>query len=202
MLAMKTLGLALTFATALLSGTLLGCGPKAVRGEEVAGLDDQAMGTGLDRRDLERLLHDNMAALQASAVVKRWQSEDRPTLAVLPLRNETSEHVESALEALASDIETQLVNAGHIRLISREMQSQLVAEVQKQQNGSFDKETVTRWGQQAGARYFVTGKVFSSDEMFDGERRVQYYLFMQVLDVATSDVLFQNKSALTKAIVR
>jgi penicillin-binding protein activator len=199
---MRTLGLALTFAAVLLSGTLLGCGPKAVRGEEVAGLDDQAMGTGLDRRDLERLLHDNMAALQASAVVKRWQTEDRPTLAVLPLRNETSEHVESALEALASDIETQLVNAGHVRLISREMQSQLMAEVQKQQSGTFDKETITRWGQQAGARYFVTGKVFSSDEMFDGERRVQYYLFMQVLDVATSDVLFQNKSALTKAIVR
>ena len=47
----------------------LGCGPKAVRGEEVAGLDDQAMSTGLDRRDLQKMLHDNMQALQSSPVL-------------------------------------------------------------------------------------------------------------------------------------
>ena len=44
--------------------------------------------------------------------------------------------------------------------------------------------------------------VFSSDEMFDGERRVQYSLFLQVLDVETGDVLFQNKTSLTKAIIK
>jgi len=197
---MRSMALIVMLGLCALSATT-GCGPTAVRGDEVAGLDDQAMGTGLDRRDLERLLHDNMKALQASAVIGRWQTEQRPALAVLPFRNETSEHVESALEALASDVETQLVNAGHVRLISREMQTQLIAEVQKQQSGAYDPASVTRWGQQVGARYFVTGKVFSSDEMFDGERRVQYYLFMQVLDAATGDILFQNKSSLTKAIV-
>ena len=36
---------------------LVDCGgPRAVRGEEVAGLDDQAMSTGLDKRDLDKLL--------------------------------------------------------------------------------------------------------------------------------------------------
>ena len=34
------------------------------------------------------------------------------------------------------------------------------------------------------------------------QRRVQYYLFMQVLDVETGEILFQNKSAITKAIIR
>ena len=34
------------------SSAALGCGPNAVRGEDVEGLDDQAMSTGLDRRDL------------------------------------------------------------------------------------------------------------------------------------------------------
>ena len=37
---------------AALSGAC-GGGPKAVRGSDVAGLDDEAMGTGLDRRDLQ-----------------------------------------------------------------------------------------------------------------------------------------------------
>jgi uncharacterized protein (TIGR02722 family) len=173
-----------------------------VRGEEVAGLDDQAMGTGLDKRDLQKLLNENLTSLESSAVIQRWQAENRPRLAIWPFRNETSEHIDSALQSLSSDIETKLVNAGHVRLISREMQDQLAEEVRKQQGGEFNAAAASKWGKQAGAAYFLTGKVFSSDEMFDGERRVQYSLFMQVLDVETGDILFQNKTSLTKAIVR
>src|SRR5712672_770631 len=100
---------------------VLGCGgPKAVRGDEVAGLDHQAMSTGLDRRDLQKMLHENMQALQSSPIVARWQQEKEPTVSVLPLRNETSEHIDSQLDALISDIETTLVNAGHVKMISLE----------------------------------------------------------------------------------
>jgi hypothetical protein len=35
-----------------------------------------------------------------------------------------------------------------------------------------------------------------------GERRVQYSLFLQVIEVETSVVEFQNKTERTKAIVR
>jgi uncharacterized protein (TIGR02722 family) len=180
-----------------------GCGgPRAVRGEEVAGLDDQAMSTGLDKRDLQKLLHQNMEALQSSAVVKRWEGENRPTVAVMPLRNETSEHIDGELEALLSDVETTLVNAGHVRVVSLERQGQIMDEVRKQYGDGFDPAAISRWGKQVGAKYFFTGKVFTSDERMSGERRVQYYLFTQVLDAETSDIVFQYKSSLTKAIVK
>jgi uncharacterized protein (TIGR02722 family) len=181
---------------------LWGCGgPQAVRGDEVAGLDDQAMSTGLDRRDLEKLLRDNLQTLQGSAIVKRWEKENRPAVAVLPLRNETSEHVDSALESLISDIETALVNAGHVRVVTLERGSDLMREVRAQQSDAYNPQQVARWGQMVGAQYLVTGKVFSSDERFEGERRVQYSLFLQVLDVETGDILFQNKTTVTKALV-
>lgn len=187
----------------VLLACMVGCGgPKAVRGEDVAGLDDQAMSTGLDKRDLQKLLHQNMDALQASAVVKRWQTENRPTVAVMPIRNETSEHIDGELQALVSDMETILVNAGHVRVVSLERQGQIMDEVRKQYGDGFDPAAIARWGKQVGARYFVTGKVFTSDERMSGERRVQYYLFTQVLDAETSDILFQFKSSLTKAIVK
>jgi uncharacterized protein (TIGR02722 family) len=177
------------------------CGPRAVRGENVAGLDDQAMSTGLDRRDLERMLHENMQALQGSAVIRRWEGENRPAVAVLPLRNETSEHIDSALDALISDIETTLVNAGHVRVISLEQQSSLMAEVKRQYSEGFDQANVSKWGRQVGARYVVTGKVFTTDERQGKERRVQYFMFIQVLEVETSDILFQNRTTITKAIL-
>lgn len=195
-----TQALAISIATAI-AVPLAGCGPTAVRDTDVEGLDDDAMGTGLDRKDLERLLDENMKKMQSSAVIGRWQSEDRPTLAVLPFRNETSEHVDSALQALISQVETRLINAGHVRVISHQNQRAIIEEVRQQYADGFDPNNVARWGKQVGARYFITGKVYSSDERFDGERRVQYYLFMQVLDAETSDILFQNESALTKAIV-
>ncbi len=190
-------------ASAAVCVFLAGCGgPKAVRGEDVAGLDDQAMSTGLDKRDLQKLLHQNMEALQSSAVVKRWEGENRPTVAVMPLRNETSEHIDGELEALLSDVETTLVNAGHVRVVSLERQGQIMDEVRKQYGDGFDPAAISRWGKQVGAKYFFTGKVFTSDERMSGERRVQYYLFTQVLDAETSDILFQYKSSLTKAIVK
>jgi uncharacterized protein (TIGR02722 family) len=179
----------------------VGCGPKAVRGSEVEGLDDQAMSTGLDRRDLQKLLQENMKALESAPIIKRWEGEQMPAVAVIPLRNETTEHVESSLDALISDIETTLVNAGHVRVISMEQQGNLIAEIRKQYSGAFDPSQISSWGKQVGARYIVTGKVFTSDERQDGERRVQYYMFIQVLEVETGQILFQHKSAVTKAII-
>lgn len=175
--------------------------PRAVRGENVEGLDDQAMGTGLDRRDLQKLLSENMNALQSSAVVKRWEAEDEPRVSVLPFRNETSEHIEDALNALISDVETTLVNAGHASVISLENQPDLIAEVRQQQGEAFDQGKVASIGRQLGVQYVITGKVFTTDEKFNDERRVQYYMFMQVLEVETGRILFQNKAALTKAIL-
>jgi penicillin-binding protein activator len=197
----KVLCTAVALST-LLSGLSACGGPKAVRGSDVAGLDDQAMGTGLDRRDLQQMLHENMASLQTSALVKRWQGENRPAVAVLSMRNDTSEHIDSVLQALITEVETSLVNAGHVRVISRDSQPEMIAEVEKQQSDAFDASTVSRLGSQVGARYFVTGRVYNADERQDGERRVQYFLFMRVLDVETGDILWQNSAAVTKAIVQ
>lgn len=195
--------LSVGLAAVALCSAAIGCGgAQPVRGEEVEGLDDEAFSTGLDRRDLQKMLSENMEALQKSAVIKRWESEQRPTVAVLPIRNETSEHIDSALQSLISDIETTLVNAGHVRVISSEDQPQLLEEVRRQYSDGFDRAQVARWGRQVGARYFVTGKVFSNDERNEGERRVQYSLFIKVLDAETSDLLFQYKTSVTKALVR
>jgi PBP1b-binding outer membrane lipoprotein LpoB len=94
-----------------------------------------------------------------------------------------------------------LVNAGHVRVISMEEQPKLVEEIKRQYAGAFDPAQVAKWGKQVGARYIVTGKVYSTDERQDGERRVQYFLFIQVLDVETGEVLFQRKTSVTKALI-
>ena len=190
---------------AALSTAAVACssGPKAVRGTDEPGLDYEAMSTGLDKRDLQRMLNENMQVMRNSAVVQRWKQEDRPSVAVLPMQNDTSEHIDSALNALISDIETQLVNWGAVRVISLQNQQQMIEEIRRQySDNGFDQTHIAHWGKQIGARYFVTGKVYTTDERVGDQRRVQYYLFMQVLNVETSEIMFQNKTNTTKAIIR
>jgi penicillin-binding protein activator len=196
-----------SLAAALLAGAgalLFACssGPRAVRGSDEPGLDHAAMSTGLDRRDLQQMMNENMQTMRKSAVVQRWMQENRPPVAVLPIQNETTEHIDSALNALLSDIETELVNWGAVQVISLQNQQQMMEEIRRQYAGGFDQTKIAHWGKQLGTRYFVTGKVYTTDERVGDQRRVQYYLFMQVLNVETGEILFQNKTNTTKAIIR
>jgi uncharacterized protein (TIGR02722 family) len=182
---------------------LAGCGPTYVRGNQVEGLDDPAMSTGIDKRDIEQLLHENLKSMMASPAAKAWaQDGSRPTVAIYPLANETSEHIDSQLLALLSDVETFMVNSGLVTVISVERQQQMIAEIEKQHGGGFDPKHIAEYNKQLGARYYITGKVFTADERADEERRVQYFMFMQLIDVATSAVIWQNKAAFTKALIQ
>jgi PBP1b-binding outer membrane lipoprotein LpoB len=189
------------------SVALLGAGgcskPKAVRGSDTPGLDHAAMGTGLDRRDLSQMLRENLEKMKASNAYRVWAGEDRPPVSVLPIQNETTEHIDSALGALISEIETELINTAPVRVVSMESQKQLMEEIQRQQHsqGAFDTAQVSSWGKQLGARYVITGKVYATDERATNARRVQYYLFIRILSVETGEVLFQNQAAVTKAII-
>jgi len=181
---------------------LAACGPTYVRGSEEPKLDEYAMSTGLDKKDLEKLLDENMKSLTASAVVAEWKTQSPPPIvAIFPINNETSEHISNELDALLSDIETRMVNGGIAQVVSREKQDQLIQEVRKQQGGAFDQGQAASYGRQLGAKFFVTGKVYSTSERTEDEKRVQYYLFMQVIDVETGLVRWQNKAAITKGVL-
>lgn len=185
----------------LLALSLVACGPTYMRGSEVAGLDDPAMGTGLDKRDLQRLLRSNIESLRESEEVRGWvASGKKPRIAIHPIANETSEHIESSLQALLSDIETYLVDSAAFTVISLERQQQLLVDVARQNGAGFDPSRIAEYNRQLGAEYYVTGKVASSDERTAEARRVQYFMYLQVIEVATGAIRWQHKSEITKAL--
>lgn len=199
--------------TSVLGGALLasalfttGCGgPSYVRDSDLPQIDEYAMSTGLDKRDLERLFDQNAKSLMSSGAMQRWKDSSRDgkevTVAIFPVKNETSEHIDSQLAALLSKFETQLVNGGYVTVISRERQERLIEELRLQQSAAFDPDKAAQLGRQLGAQYFVTGKIYDSAEKSGSERRVQYFLFMQAIDVETGAVRWQNEANLTKGLV-
>ncbi len=161
------------------------------------------MSTGLDKRDLEKLFDENIKSMMESAVVAKWKAEpEPPVVSIFPIANETSEHVREQLDALLAKMETKLINSGVATVVDHARQDTLIQEVMKQQGGAFDESMSTQVGRQLGARFFLTGKVYDSAERSDGERRVQYFLFMKVVDVETGVVRWQNEANLTKGLIK
>lgn len=195
----------LALATACVS-VLAACGgpqPTYVRGDEVPGLDDAAMGTGLDRRDLEQLLSENMEHFTNSVFYDEVGTRvgDRPTIAIMPMENWTTEHIEPQLHALLGMVETQLVNSNRFTVVAASLRDEIIAELRLQQGEEFDQARAVTIGRQLGVHYFLTGRVVDNTERTANARRVQYFMFMQAIDVETGAVTWQNQAELTKAII-
>jgi hypothetical protein len=197
-----------TVAVALLGLVAGGCATTVSRGGEGTrnpGLDDAPMGTGLDKRDIDYLVEDNLSALFESSFWRREVTGHRgePLLVtVYPIRNDTTEHLNDEMNTLLSSIETALVDSGDVGVVSRERQEEMMREVGLQQSSEIDPYSAAQVGRQLGARYYVTGKLGAVDERLDNSRRLQYSLFIQVIDVETSLIKFQHDAARSKAIKR
>jgi penicillin-binding protein activator len=85
-------------------------------------------------------------------------------------------------------------------VISQERQAEIIKVVEGSQSPAFDPAHVAQYGKQLGVHYFITGKIGSVDERTEDARRVQYFMFMQVIDTSTSEILWQQKAYVTKAV--
>lgn len=193
--------LALSFVAALSAGSLACGGKEVVRGANDPSIDAKAMSTGLDKDDIQRMLSENLNHLRTHAVMQNWQKEGgTATVGVMPFLNETSEHVESPLRAMLNEAETYLIDTAAVRVISIERRPDLIDEMKVENSGGFNPEKISRFGKLLGVKYVLTGKVQSSDERLEDERRVQYFFYMQVLDVETAEIMWQHKAYVTKLL--
>ena len=101
-----------------------------------------------------------------------------------------------------SSIETALVNTGDVRVVDRARQQDLINEIGMQQGAAFDPTSAQRLGRQLGVQYFFTGRISSVDERLSRMRRVQYSLFLQVIQIESGIIEFQNEVTRTKAVRR
>ena len=172
-----------------------GCGPRFLRSGDSSDFESAAMSTRLDRKDLSGMFNEASKALQQGGVMKHWKALNRDgrqaTLALLSIENETSEHVDSSLRTLAKKLETQLINDGIVTVLSRSNQPELLKEIQNQEGQAFDQARVASMGRQLGAQYLLTGKLYDITEKNSEARRVQYFLFMQVIEVETGAIRWQ-----------
>ena len=182
-----------------------GCVATASRGGEGTDnpdMDRPAMSVTLDRDDITYLVSDYLRSLEASPF---WQRTVRgapkePIVAIWPIQNATTQHLDDQMLTLLSSIETSLVNTNSVIVVDRSRQEQLADEIGVQHGATFDRSSAQRLGRQLGAKYFFTGKITSVDERMNNMRRLQYSLFLQVIEVETGVIKFQNEVTRSKAL--
>jgi penicillin-binding protein activator len=180
----------------------LGCGGKeTVRGADDPSIDSHAVSTGLDKEDIQRACKQILDKMRVSPVMNEWRTTNpAPVIAVFPFQNSTSEHIDSMLDTILNETETWILESNVATVVARDRQNQMIREVEGQQNPVFNPAHAAKYGKQLGAKYFITGKVSGNDERNQDMRRVQYFLYMQVIEVETSVIKFQAKSEVTKAV--
>jgi TolB-like protein len=202
----SSIGISLCLVLSVVLGLVtMGCAQQAMRGGEGTAnpdLDAPAMSVKLDREDINYLVADYLKALEDS---RFWKAEvqaggDRPLVAIWPIQNATSQHIEDQLLTLLSSIETALVNTGDVRVVDRARQEALRKEIGIQQSADYDPSTAQTMGRQLGVKYFFTGKITSVEERMNKMKRVQYSLFLQVLEIESGLIEFQNEVTRSKAI--
>jgi TolB-like protein len=200
-------GAVVALAAMAFSAAMIGCAARAMRGGEGTDnpdLDRPAMSVTLDRDDITYLVADYLERLEPSAF---WQQTVKgaavpPVVAIWPIQNATTQHLDDQMLTLLSSIETALVNTNAVRVVDRSRQQELAREIGIQQGSAYDPASAQRLGRQLGAQYFFTGKITSVDERLNKMRRVQYSLFLQVLDIETGLIRFQNEVSRSKALQR
>jgi uncharacterized protein (TIGR02722 family) len=190
------------FAFAPFIALLAGCAEHAVyRGSQEPGIDTVAMSTSLDKDDIKTALQKLLNQMRVSPVMDKWRQDGgNDVVAIAPFTNETSEHIDSALDMMLSDTETWLANSSVCKMIDHSRQLAMIQEVEGQQHPVFNPNHIAQYGQQLGAQFFITGKVAATDEMTEDARRVQYSVYLQVIDVSTSQILFQKSAEISKMV--
>lgn len=184
-----------------------GCTARAIRGGEGTAnpdLDRPAMSVTLDRDDITYLVADYLGRLKSSPF---WQQTIKgatkpPVVAIWPIQNATTQHLDDQMLTLLSSVETSLVNTADVRVVDRSRQEELARKIGVQRGAIYDPDSAQRLGRQLGAQYFFTGKITSVDERLNNTRRVQYTLFLQVVEIENGLIHFQNEVARTKALQR
>lgn len=182
--------------------TLAACGGPSFSGTRTdATIDDAVLSTRLDRKDLEGALDTWYAAFESDPYIAEIP-EDRRTLAILQIRNRTSEYIGGTLEALIQSFETRVVNGRHFKVVAQDelVRDAILAEQLRSTDPGVDPATVAQLGKAFGVHYFVHGNVRDQVEVTADVKRVQYFLTLSVTSVEESLRVFQLEVPITKQV--
>lgn len=96
----------------------------------------------------------------------------KPVVTVGTIRNETSEHINTA--TFISDFERELINSGKVRFVAAKPQRSEIREERQEQQEFASRATAKRMREETGADFILQGAVKTITDQ-EGNKRVTFY---------------------------
>jgi hypothetical protein len=168
---------------------------------QVSDPEEDAMTSELTERDLESMFSRMSTSLFDSSLMRLWSAYHRSgkpiKLGVLAVEDQIKPPMVNSLIRLMKNLEGELSTDGEVITVSRSSQLKLLQGLRDPKDPALNQQKVAQLGEKLGVQYLLTGKLYSvsdrvSDEQdLDSSDQVQYFLFMQVIEVKTGAVRWQ-----------
>ena len=129
--------------------------------------------------------------------------DSRPVIWVYPVRNKTSEHIDTKM--ITDAIRTQLLKSGRVRFtaasdFAKELQEQL--EYQSAGSGLVDQSTAQQQMRQIGAKYALYGEISSIVKSEGRARLVDYRITLNLTGVESGLLEWSDDKTIRKGSAR
>lgn len=121
-------------------------------------------------------------------------SSGKPSVAVIPFSNQSPRPGivnEGDMNAIRADVETDIVQTGKFRSLTRTEIEKLLEEIKFDNSGLVDPATAARYGKMVGAQYLVLGTVTG----LGTKKGNQYvaHLSLRMIEVETAEIFLAGR---------
>lgn len=150
-------------------------------------------------------LHEFTRKLVQSMLSKKpiVESADAPVVVIYGLTNRTDEHID--LKAVADGIRAKLHESGKVRFVAKEQREAIDKEADyMMKSGKVDPATHIKLAKQAGAKYMLTGTLYSlaQDQIpqvrFKKRELKWYKLTLELTDVETALIAWTDEAEIAR----
>ena len=121
-------------------------------------------------------------------------SAAKPSVAVIPFSDQSPRHGivnENTMNIIRECVETDVVQTGKFRPLTRTEIQKLIDEIKFDQSGLVDPSTAAKYGKMIGAQYLIIGTVTGL-----GMQKVNQYvahLSLRMIEVETAEIIFAGR---------
>lgn len=192
-----------TLGSVLMLALLVGCGSSSSVQRVSSDTQTDLSGRWNDT-DAKKVAEDMVNDVLNAAWLSRYKNnnDDRPTVIVGPIRNNTMQHIDE--EIFIKDLERELVNSGQIQFVAAEDERKAIREERSEQQTHATMETAAEMAQEIGADYMLIGTISSEvEENLEGDKASMFYVVnLELIDITKTTKAWIGTKEVKKIVER
>ena len=162
----------------------------------------ETLSNKISSNDFTKLAKSMTDSLLTSSVVRKNSGGNKPTIKIAPVKNKTTEHIDT--RTITNEIEIQLTSSEAVEFVSDSVENeQLRMEIQEQtQSGEYKQSKSAKAGQSEGAKYLLTGEITSLVDSNGDFKNIDYIFQLKLTEIETRKKVWAAQDKIRKTSER